>query len=98
MKDARWRAAMDKEFDALQKNQTWHLVPRKDGANIIDCKWVYKVKQKADGSVDRYNAWVVAKEFKQRYGIDYENMFSSVVKTATIQMILSITMSNGWSL
>jgi hypothetical protein len=38
MKDARWRAAMDKEFGALQKNQTWHLVPRKDGANNIDCK------------------------------------------------------------
>jgi hypothetical protein len=44
---------MDKEFDALQKNQTWHLVPWKDGANIIDCKWVYKVKRKADRSIDK---------------------------------------------
>jgi hypothetical protein len=45
----RSRVAMDHEFDALIKNCTWHLVPPKQGANIIDCKWVYKVKSKAKG-------------------------------------------------
>jgi hypothetical protein len=59
-----WKLAMDKEFDALQKNQTCHLVPQKHGANNIDCKWVYKIKRKADGSIDRYKARLVSKGFK----------------------------------
>lgn len=49
-----WKLAMDVEFDALLKNKTWHLVPPAKGRNVIDCKWVYKVKKKADGSIDRY--------------------------------------------
>ena len=89
---------MDAEHQALIRNHTWHLVPNLKGKNIIGCKWVYKVKRKADGSIDRYNARVVAKWYKQRYGIDYEDTFSLVVKAATIRLILSITVSHGWSL
>jgi hypothetical protein len=71
----------DSEYCALQRNKTWHLVPAPQGGNIIDCKWVYKIKRKADGSIDRYKARLVAKGFKQRYGIDYEDMFSLVIKS-----------------
>nr|CAH66819.1 OSIGBa0093K19.6 [Oryza sativa] len=92
-----WREAMDAEYQALMKNQTWHLVPLQQGRNIIDCKWVYKVKRKAYGSLDRYKARLVAKGFKQRYGIDYEDTFSHVVKATTIRTILSIAVSRGWS-
>lgn len=49
--DERWRNAMDVEYTALMRNKTWHLVPPQQGKNIIDCKWVYKVKRKADGSL-----------------------------------------------
>jgi hypothetical protein len=59
-----WKQEMDTEFDALQKYRTWHLVPPKSGSNVINCKWVYKVKRKADGSIDRYKARLVAKGFK----------------------------------
>jgi hypothetical protein len=52
--DQRCKLAMDTEITALHKNQTWHLVPSKKGANVIEYKWVYKVKRKADGSIDRY--------------------------------------------
>jgi hypothetical protein len=65
------------------------------GANIIDCRWVYKIKRKLDGTVDRYKARLVAKGFKQRYGVDYEDTFSPVVKPATIRLILSMTISQG---
>ena len=93
MHDRNWKAAMDSEYLALMKNKTWHLVPPKKGINIIDCKWVYKVKRKSDGSLDRYKARLVAIGFKQRYEIDYEDTISPVVKTTTIIIILSIAVS-----
>jgi hypothetical protein len=80
------------------KNKTWHLVPPDKVKNVIDCKWVYKVKRKVGGSLDRYKARLVAKGFNQRYGIDYEDTFSPVVKAATINIILSIRVSRGWCL
>jgi hypothetical protein len=63
--DDRWKHAMNNEIDALQRNKMWHLVPRKRGANLIDCKWVYKVKRKADGSINRYKPRLVVKGFKK---------------------------------
>ena len=63
--DDRWLKAMEEELGALHKNNTWHLVPQQQGINLIDCKWVFKVKRKSDGSVDRYKARLVAKGFKQ---------------------------------
>jgi hypothetical protein len=59
---------------------------------------VYNIKRKSDGSIDRYKARLVAKGFKQRYGIDYEDTFSPVVKAAIIRIVLSIAVSRGWSL
>jgi hypothetical protein len=72
------------EYSTLQRNQTWELVPPKKGVNLIDSKWIYKVKRKVDGSVDRLKARLVAKEFKQRYGVDYLDTFCPVVKPTTI--------------
>jgi histone deacetylase 1/2 len=66
--------------------------------NIIDCKWVFKIKQKSDGSIKRYKARLVAKGFKQRYGLDYKDTFSLVVKPATICLLLSMALRKGWNL
>ena len=63
---------------------------------MIDCKWVYKIKRKSNGTIDRYTARLVAKGFKQRYGLDYEDTFSPVVKVATIRLILSVAVSRNW--
>jgi hypothetical protein len=73
LNDPNWRQAMEEEYNALLDNKTWHLVPASRNKNLIDCKWVYRIKKKADGSIDRYKARLVAKGFKQRYGIDYED-------------------------
>jgi hypothetical protein len=75
---------MDVEFDALHKMKSWHLVPPSRGKNVIDCKWVYKVKRRSYGKIERYKARLVAKGFKQSNGIDYEDTFNTVVKAATI--------------
>jgi hypothetical protein len=93
--DQNWRIAMDVEYGALMKNKTWHLVPPKKGSNVIDCKWVWKVKRKADGTLDKYKARLVAKGYKQRFGIDYEDTFSPVIKMATIRIILSVAVFKG---
>jgi hypothetical protein len=76
----------------------WHLVPSHTTNNVVDCRWIYKVKRKADGSIDKYKARLVAKGFKQRYGIDYEDTFSPVVKIATVRLVLAISVSRGWAL
>lgn len=98
LESCEWQETMDAEFEALHKNRTWHLVPRRAGQNVIGCKWVCKVKHKADGSVDRYKARLVAKGFKQRFGVDYDDTFSPVSKPQTIRVILSLAMLQGWSL
>jgi histone deacetylase 1/2 len=89
---------MNEEFNALMQNKTWRLVPQRQGTNIVDCRWIYKIKRKADGTIDRYKARLVAKGFKQRYGIDYEETFSPVVKIATVRLVLALAVSRGWSL
>jgi hypothetical protein len=95
LSDPKCKQAMDSKIQALQHNNTWHLVPRVKGANIIDCRLVYKIKRKSDGTFDTYKARLVAKGFKQRYGVDYGDTFSPVVKPATIHLVLSMAISQG---
>ncbi|KAI5344101.1 hypothetical protein L3X38_011978 [Prunus dulcis] len=97
-KYSHWQDAMNDEYDALMKNQTWSVVPATSRMNVVGCKWVFKVKRKADGSLDRYKARLVAKGFNQQEGFDYEETFSPVVKPATIRTILSLALSYHWSL
>ena len=64
----------------------------------VGCKWIFRVKRNADGSVNRFKARLVAKGFHQRPGVDYKETFSPVVKPATIRAVLSITVMSGWEL
>jgi hypothetical protein len=87
---------MDDEYEALINNKNCHLFPLLKVNNIIGCKWIYKSKRKQDGGLDRYNVRLVAKGFKQKFGIDYEDIFGPVVKVVTIRTILSIVVSQSW--
>jgi histone deacetylase 1/2 len=91
-----WKAAMDVEFAALHQNLTWQLVPFRRGVNLIDIRWVFKVKRRPDGTVDRYKARLVAKGFKLRHGIDYDDTYNPVVKPTTIRVVLSFAVMQGW--
>jgi hypothetical protein len=98
LKNPPWRQAMQDEFDALLPNKTCHLIPPCAGLNVIDSKWVFKLKHKPDGSIDHYKAHLVANGFKQQYGIDYDATFSPVVKPTTIRLLLSLAVSRNWCL
>jgi hypothetical protein len=93
-----WKATMHDEYNVLMRNKIWHMVPPRHDRNVINCKWVYKVKHRADGSIDRHKAHLVVKGFKQRLGIDYDDTFSPIVKLATIVLVLSRAVSQGCTL
>jgi histone deacetylase 1/2 len=93
-----WRAAMADEFAALQSTNTWVLVPRPPGVNIVGSKWIFKTKHRSDGTIDKQKARLVARGFTQQHGIDYGDTFSPVVKPAIVCLVLSLAVSRGWSL
>ncbi|CAH9134814.1 unnamed protein product [Cuscuta epithymum] len=97
LRDPRWQSAMEEEMAALRRNQTWTLVPR-TSQTPITCKWLFRIKRHADGSVARFKARLVARGFLQQPGRDYAETFSPVTKPATIRIILSLALSRQWPL
>lgn len=96
LNDPHWRTAMQEEFRALCSNHTWDLVPPPPRANIVTGKWVFRHKLKSDGSLDRYKARWVLRGFSQKPGVDYDEIFSPVIKPATIRTVLSLALSYNW--
>lgn len=77
-------------MQSLLKNNTWVLSDHPPGKKPISCKWVYKVKYHADGTLDKYKARLVARGFTQWEGIDYEETFAPIAKMSTIRLLLAI--------
>ncbi|KAL5548865.1 hypothetical protein UlMin_004096 [Ulmus minor] len=96
--DPKWRQAMSDECDALVRNGTWELVPPDSSQNIVGCKWIFWIKRNSDGFIDRFKARLVAKGFHQRPGVDYLDTFNPIVKPTTVCVVLSLDVSQGWSL
>uniref|UniRef100_A0A2N9EKK8 Uncharacterized protein n=1 Tax=Fagus sylvatica TaxID=28930 RepID=A0A2N9EKK8_FAGSY len=77
---------------------TWDLVDLPAGKSAIGCKWVYKIKTRSDGTVDRYKARLVAKGFTQEYGIDYEETFAPVARLSSVRTLIVVSASRHWPL
>ncbi|CAM8920282.1 unnamed protein product [Rhodiola kirilowii] len=95
-KDPNWIAAMSKEIAALEANHTWVLTPLPAGKTLVDCKWVYKLKYKFDGSLERYKARLVARGFTQVEGLDYHDTFAPVAKMTTVRCMLDVAAARHW--
>jgi hypothetical protein len=85
----KWEQGMKEEMDSLANNQTWDLVQLPTGKRALQNKWVYKLKEE-DGGEKRYKARLVVKGFAQKKGIDFDEIFSPVVKMTSIRTILSL--------
>ncbi|GJV45434.1 retrovirus-related pol polyprotein from transposon TNT 1-94 [Tanacetum coccineum] len=102
--DARWCEAMQKEVKALEKNSAWTLEYLPKGKRAIDLKWVYKIKFKPNGEVEKYKARLVekykarlvAKVFNQMKGVDYHGTFAPVTKLVTVRTLLAIAVKWDW--
>ena len=86
----KWMQALEAEYNSLVKSETWELVIPPDDACIVGPKWVFKVKRKANGEVDRYKARLVAQGYSQTYGIDYEEVFPPVARYSSIRTLLTL--------
>jgi len=89
---------MDEEMAMLDANATWELIALLKDKKTIGCKWVYKVKHNASGSMSIYKRRLVAKGYAQTYGIDYEETYNLVAKMITIRAIIAMAAAKGWSL
>ncbi|GJZ06586.1 ribonuclease H-like domain-containing protein [Tanacetum coccineum] len=95
LSDANWRDAMYDEYNALIRNSTWILVPKPPNANVVRSMLLFRHKYHADSSLSRYKAHLVANGCSQQYGVDCDDTFSLVVKSATIRTVLSLALSQN---
>ena len=91
----KWMEAMEVEMSSLKSNNVYDLVQLPEDRKVVGSKWVYKRKTKADGSIDRYKARLVAQGFSQRLGQDYEETFSPVIRFESIRSIIATAVNQN---
>ena len=93
-----WVDAMVEEYDSIVWNNVWDVVPRPENKSVVSSHWLYKVKQAADGSVEKHNEIFVAHGFSQVEGIDYDENFAPVSRYSSTISILTLDAHMGWKI
>ncbi|GJS78106.1 NB-ARC domains-containing protein [Tanacetum coccineum] len=96
--DSNWIDAMNAEIEALNENHTWVITNLPPGRKAIGNKWIFEIKYKSSGDIDRYKARLVVKGFNQKEGIDFDETFSPVVKMSTVRCVIALSVTNNWPL
>ena len=86
----KWEKAMEREMKSLHSNEVWELVEPPPDRKVVGNKWIFKRKVDADGAVERYKARLVAQGCTQKFGLDYEEMFSPVVRFESIRSVVAL--------
>ena len=89
---------MKEELDTLSKNHTWDLVTLPPRKSVVGCKWIYKIRTRSDGSIERYKARFVVKGFTQEHGIDYEETFAPVARISSVRTFLAVAAASKWDI
>lgn len=96
IQSAHWVEAINQELDALELNNTWTVTTLPPGKRPIGCKWIFKTKLNADGTLDKYKARLVILGCHQKYGIDYAETFAPVAKLTTVRTLLAVAAIENW--
>ena len=86
----KWLEAMRSEMESMKVIDIWTLVDPPEGVKPVGCKWVFKKKRGADGKVETYKVHLIVKDYRQHYGIDYDEIFSPIAVLKSIQIMLAI--------
>ena len=81
---------MKSEMESIEINSVWTLVDSSKEIKSIECKWIFKRKRGANGKVETYKVYLVVKDYRQCYGIDYDEIFSPVSILKSIRIMLAI--------
>ena len=91
-----WVDVMVEEYDSIVRKIAWEIVPRSVDKSVVGSRWIYKVKQATNGSVEKYKARFLALGFSQIEGIYYEETFAPVARYSSIRTILALSTQMGW--
>ncbi|KAI1005456.1 hypothetical protein K3495_g2757 [Podosphaera aphanis] len=91
-----WGKAIEEEMNSLNRNNTWEITTRPKDHNVVGSKWGFKIKHKADGSIERYKARLVAKRFSQQPGTDNDDTYAPVARYDSLRLLLALTAHKGW--
>ena len=95
-RDKKWQTAMDEEIKVIHRNNTWEMTELPEGSQLIGMKWVFKKKMNAQGKIEQYKARLVVTRYKQKAGIDYDEVFAPVARMETIRLLISQAVQFKW--
>jgi len=98
VRDKKWQIAMDEEIKVIDHNNTWELTKLPKGSQLIGVMWVFKKKMNTQGDIERYKARLIVIGYKQKEGINYDEVFAPVVRMETIQLHISQAAQFKWSI